>query len=273
MLIDASNTSWLSVLDRHVASAPTGVDTFLLIDGVFIPGLFRSFRAASARPEALALLFEGLPGCTDDTRDVSPFLVPYDLSNRRFASLLRRCSGWPMVSCIQTRESLSALTARLGAWCVIEADELRFNLRFPDTRRLPGIFSVLTQSQRGELAGPATHWFYLARDGGWKQLDVPVEACPVTAQAALDSQQFAALVRESEADEILLRLSDRGMEMTHSHSERHAFTAVALKVAAPRDIKLETRIEWCKYFLSNAPTLNTSVASSKLESWLQTVTF
>jgi hypothetical protein len=268
MLIDSFDTSWLAELNTQVAAAPSGEHTFLLIDGVFIPGLYRLIKAALKQPAQLTLLFETLPGCTDDTRDASPFLITYEPSNRRLSSLLRKCSGWPMVSVVQTTESISLVTDRLAAWCVIESDDQRFNFRFPDTRRLPGIFEALTPFQRAAFAGPATHWSYIARNGAWKQLEIPAVSRAIASQPVLDSRQFGALVSESEADEMLLRLADRGIEPPGLPSERHAFTTLALRVASMRNVAPELRLEWCEFFLLSHPAMNESDAKLKLESWL-----
>lgn len=152
MLVDPYDARWL---DRLGASdggtAETGA-TYLLIDGVFIPGLHRRFKAVMPSTLMPSLLFEGIPSCSDRTRDVSPFLVPFQSANSRFVALLRECSGWPMICAIETAESQGELTERLAAWCVVEVDGQRFNFRFPDTRRLPAIFCALSADQLGACA-------------------------------------------------------------------------------------------------------------------------
>lgn len=117
---------------------------YLLIDGAFLPGLRRKLAALSP-----TLLFEFLPGCNDNTRDVSPLLLACMPAALRW---LERTSGWPMLSVIATRESQRQLAERLAAWCIIEADGQRFNFRFPDTRRLPAIFAALTSGQQAQMA-------------------------------------------------------------------------------------------------------------------------
>ncbi|HEX9173338.1 MAG TPA: DUF4123 domain-containing protein, partial [Telluria sp.] len=134
MLIDTYDERWLELLNTLAPGEAGASSTYLLIDGVFVPGLYRLVSAALPSPQAPTLLFESLPCCSDKTRDVSPFIVPYQSSNIRLQRLLERCSGWPMMSAIETAESQAELTARLAAWCVVEVGEQRFNFRFPDTR-------------------------------------------------------------------------------------------------------------------------------------------
>lgn len=118
-----------------------------------------------------------------------------------------------MVSVIETRENKSELAERLAAWCVIEADGQRFTLRFPDTRRLPTIFSVLTHEQKGQMAGPAKRWSFVGRDGTWQQPPVVSAVCAVVDKPALDEWQFAKLVGDSESDEMLTMVVDRGYDI------------------------------------------------------------
>src|SRR5665647_300575 len=100
MLIDPYCERWLDRLNTPNDALPGVESTYLLIDGVFVPGLHRLLDAALPSSQATALLFETLPSCSDETRDVSPFLLPYRPSHTRVQTLLGRCSGWPMVSAI-----------------------------------------------------------------------------------------------------------------------------------------------------------------------------
>lgn len=268
MLIDCYDNNWLDHLNTRAAQLERGKHLYLLIDGVFVPGLRR--HIASTMPsDSLALLFESLPGCSEAAKDVSPFVMLYDATVKRLPALLDKCSGWPMVSAIETTESLAELTARLAAWCVVYADGQRFNFRFPDTRRLPGIFGALTPGQQGRLAGPASRWSYIGRDGGWTNLDVPaIDSAILEDRPELDDVQFGRMVGDSEADEMLVQLADRG-DVPEQPSRSHAIVSHALLAADAGRLDPELRVDWCAACLADGEL--TLDAHAKLENWRQTV--
>jgi hypothetical protein len=271
MLIDTYRERWLDRLNAPVDGAAAGSSTYLLIDGVFVPGLHRLVNAVLPSPRATTLLFETLPACSDKTRDVSPFIAPYHTSNTRLQTLLDRCSGWPMISAIETAESQAELTERLAAWCVVEAGDQRFNFRFPDTRRLPAIFDALTAKQRLEFAGPATRWSYVDRRGSWAELNVPGSPSAVAERPRLDDQQFARLVGASEVDEVISILAHRGNRTTRKHSEIYAGLAIGLRVANRRNMETESRIQWCESCLREGLPHEESQAAECLRNWLDLI--
>lgn len=250
MLIAPYTDGWLAQCDTLAReAAPANARLYLLLDGVFLPGLQRKLATLSP-----ALLFESLPGCNDATRDVSPLLLAYPGPGMGMAeaSWLQRCSGWPMLSAIATRESQAALAERLAAWCVIEGEGQRFNFRFPDTRRLPAIYAALTPVQQAQLAGPAVSWSYIARDGNWRQLPVPgLDSALAERPVALSEQQFASLIGDSEADEILAMLHERGHD--HSHDRHGAYRGVAQALAAIQGEPLDyyEKADWCERWLQS----------------------
>lgn len=248
MLIAPYADGWQAHLDTLAREATQGqARLYLLLDGVFLPGLHRKLAALSP-----SLLFEALPGCTDATRDVSPLLLAYSaaFSVAFEAPWLARCSGWPMLSAIATRESQAELASRLAAWCIVEADGQRFNFRFPDTRRLPAIHAALTREQQAQLAGPAVSWSYIARDGHWRQLPVlRQDSAHAERPVVLSEQQFASLVSDSETDEILAVLHERGHD--HSQDRHGAYLLVAQALAAIAGEPLDTydKADWCERWL------------------------
>jgi hypothetical protein len=265
MLIDMYDERWLDQLDV----AADGATKYLLIDGAFLPGIYRQVSAALPPAQSATLLFETLPSCTDKTRDVSPFITPYHASNKRLLSVLERCSGWPMISAIETAESQANLAARLAAWCVVEIADQRFNLRFPDTRRLPAIFDSLTATQRSEFAGPATRWSYIDRSGRWAELNVPVSSSAIADRPSLDDQQFARLVSDSEVDEVISILRDRSNQMTQKYSEIYVAVEVALRVANRRKIDMALKVEWCESCLRGGLLKEKLEAEECLRTWLE----
>lgn len=267
MLIDRYDERWLERLVAPDGGATQTGATFLLIDGVFVPGLHRPIKAVMPSIDAPSLLFECLPSCSDRTRDVSPFLVRYQRSNPRLRALLGECSGWPMVSAIETVENQADLTERLAAWCVVEVDGQRFNFRFPDTRRLPAIFQALSADQRAAFAGPATSWSYIDRGGKWQALSVPGTPCAITDRPQLDDEQFAKLVNDSEADEVVSVLAYRG-NAVGLHSQQHATVSLALRVSHTVGLDTHSKVGWCESCLSDGHSGNERHLASRLPQWL-----
>lgn len=242
MLIDTFADDWLERLESRTATHPV-CPVYLLIDGAFVPGLHKLLEENSK-----SLLFESLPGCTGETKDVSPFLTLWDTGDKRLRNLLRRCDRWPMVSAIETPESLKELSDRLAAWCVVEVDGQRFNLRFADTRRLPAIFCTLNTLQRAQMTGPAVRWSYVARDGQWAELEVVAAAEEIASEAKLDQHQFGTLVGDSRADELMNSMRHRLHDPYRHPSRSHALLSTALQGAAGASMGAKDTKDWCDFF-------------------------
>jgi hypothetical protein len=224
--------------------------------------------AALPISQAPTLLFEDTPGATEATRDVSPFLIPFHPANVRVTALLSKCSGWPMISAIETRESQAELSERLAAWTVVAVDSQHWNFRFPDTRRLPAIFDVLTTRQRTEFAGPATRWSFIDRNGDWASLAVPGMPGVVAERPELDEQQFAQLVRASEVDEALSLLRHRGQAMPRLHSQCYATVSLALRVANKEKLDEMSKLNWCESCLREGLPQDVIQATARLAQWM-----
>jgi hypothetical protein len=252
MLTAPCAAGWLEHLATLAHQAmQANTQPYLLIDGAFLPGLRRKLAALSP-----TLLFESLPGCNDNTRDVSPLLLAYTPAAVRW---LERTSGWPMLSVIATRESQRQLADRLAAWCIVEADGQRFNFRFPDTRRLPAIFAALTSGQQAQMTGPAASWSYIARDGNWRQLALPgIDSAIAERPTVLTGAQFASLVADSEADEVLSLLSGRGHE--HAHDPYRAYCIVTQALATIPDAHSDVfgKVDWCARHLNDDGSFDTA---------------
>lgn len=269
MLIDAFASEWTNSLDRW---ATDGGDARLMLDGAFCPGLHRSIRAC-LRPEAsVAFLFESLPSCDDESRDVSPFVFSHEPDNLRLARQLERCNGWPMVHCIRTTEATASLAARLGDWCAVDADGQRLNLRFPDTRRLSGICALLTDRQRHDMFGPARRWSYIGRDGRWADLDININCTrPGHVEATsnrfggpqLDSAQFAAMVDDGEADALMFVLQERGTNWLGRHAQVYGVVGRALELARQARLDSASTLEWCEACVQQPSWISDGPASLK----------
>lgn len=265
MFIDSFLPHWQHRLDERQERLDSNTQLYLLLDGVFVPEVYRAVQLALGGKK-VSLLFERLPSCSDATRAVSPFLLPYLQASAQLAHVLARCSGWPMVSAIETSESIEDLTARLAAWCVVENDGQRFNFRYPDTRRLPGLWAALTPLQRGTLAGPASNWCYMDRDGTWQALPLPLPLGPhpIADRPQLDHQQFAIMVADSEADEVMSLLQSRGRLPEMKPSQQYALVHDALRLAKIDQLGIESYPEWCDFFLHKGLRMEDSAGAVML---------
>lgn len=267
MLIDPFQPEWQSELNQLHADLPDGACLVLLIDSAFMPRIFRQL-GIECKPIPL---FEFLPACSKEARDVSPFVVPFDPRDKPLRRLLTRCSGWPMLSVLATYESIEQLARRLAAWCIVEADGQNFNFRFPDTRRLPAIFKTLTQQQRGELIGNAIGWHYIGREGSWCSLPVEPSTVPLSipGKSTLDRHQFAQLLEDSEPDETWVQLLDRGTQTHLLPSQRHALLSNALGVADKAGLDDSLRIAWCMDCIEVSFQSEPDLLAARLAEWKQ----
>jgi hypothetical protein len=267
MFIDEFKAGWLDELDSWADELRAGRHLYLLIDGVFVPALQRRFISVLGE-HAVSLLFETLPACSEAVKDASPFVLRYPHGQQAVKELLKSCSGWPMVSVIETAETLDQLTARLAAWCVVENDGQRFNFRFPDTRRLPGIFGALTHVQQGELSGPAVRWNYIGREGVWQALAPRGVAQTVQERPQkLDNEQFGRMVSDSEADEMIVQLEYRGQRLDGKRSQTFATVAQALAVADARGLASADRLKWVVDFARSGSARDNGKAFSARDEW------
>lgn len=251
MFIDPHHSDTVAQLKQRADDLPDECHLYLLLDGVFVPGLYRSRPFQDSTGGPIFLLFETLPGCTDAVKDASPFLMLIKPAGgplmERLGARLGACSGWPMVSAIASTESLEQVGERLAAWCVIENDGQRFNFRFPDTRRLPGSFAALHADQRAQLTGSMHFWSYIGRDGSWADLAVAGREGAVAENVVLDDVQFGVMVDDAAPDEVLFRLAYSGFESDLPHSLLHAAVSEALKTAREAGLEKDLREEWCEY--------------------------
>jgi len=262
MLIDAFCDGWTEEMDQRERTLGRSCQLVLLVDGAFIAGLHKSVEV-----DQKALLFASLPGCSELAMDASPFLTRYRRDRRELRTLLQRCNRWPMLSAIETPESLEHLATRLAAWCVVEADGLRFNLRFPDTRRLPAIFATMTPQQRAAFAGPMQRWSYIGRNGHWSDLPLHGRDGEGVAEPILDERQFANLVDDSGVDERLVLLRDRGHDVFRRPSRSYALLVTALRAARVGRLADEDVLLWCEWFWKQDELHDDQATVSLLQSW------
>lgn len=242
MLIEPFVTGWMDELCVRARELPIGQRLHLLIDGAFVPGLHRAVH-----PDRKVMLFASLPGCSDEALDLSSFLMPCDPEDRSVQRTLHRCSGWPMVSIIQTHEDVKQLATRMAAWTVIEADGQRFHLRFADTRRIPAIVQVLDPKQRAQLLGPATSWVCIARSGVWQEIRLDGADTDLAESPSLDTRQFGLLVEDSRIDEMLALFMQRHPRQTNSPLQSYYVVALAVREASKTKLTESELLDWCEY--------------------------
>ncbi len=259
MLIDNFCDDWLAQLDTMVSAA---CHACLLLDGAFhadIVSLVRQWPVPVPQTQAL---FLDTPGSTIDTLKVSPWVLPYEAGDEALHALLETCTGLPMVSVIVSTETPEQVARRLAPWCVVRADDMHFNFRFPDTRRLPRILSVLDDTQLSALVGPATSWHYMGRDGHWHACETIRHGKIAGQQRALTpsltDEQFALLLSDSEADEILSVLTPDLLPETLSWKPSARYDSVHATLAFADACQLldqGDRIELCSHALTSATAL------------------
>lgn len=262
MLIDAFSNGWMEELDARANCLDPSDQLFLLIDGAFIPGLHQSLPA-----DRKVLLFALLPASNEASEAASPFLIPYERSSRQQRALFQRCSRWPMLSAITTSESCSQLAARLAGWCVVEADGQRFNFRFPDTRRLPAIYGTLTAQQRAAFSGPIKQWSYIGRNGKWDELPITGNGEYGEEAPILDKHQFAILIDDSRADELMVLLRDRGHDVFRSPSRSYTLLSIALRAALAVELDDRNVPSWCEWVWQQDKFHDDTGAKALLQSW------
>jgi hypothetical protein len=253
MLIDAYAEGWLDELDSFAAAHQASGNTVLLLDGAFVPGIHKQFSRALSADDGLAFLFQELPGWRDAVRDVSPFVIKYEIANPQLKQALEKCGGWPMVSAICTTEPVHAIAQRLARWCVVQAAGQHINLRFPDTRRLADICGVLTDEQRADMFGPAKHCIYMRRNGKWGRIALDGIAPPLDMEPKLTGLQFDKLLEFSEGDSILAQLEGRSaIASGMSRSSQYDSVCAALGIGKAKNLDRRDLVNWCEFSLTSA---------------------
>lgn len=262
MLIDNFSPNCLQELDAAYHARSDGAAIHLLIDGAFLPGLHKKIAAHD-----IHMLFEGLPGFNEATRDVSPFVVTYTPDDNKLRSMLVACSGWPMVSAITSAEDTAELAKRLAAWCVVEADGEYLNFRFPDTRRLPDILAILDAVQAAEFTGPAMEWRYIGRAGEWISATIAPSQAASAVDPQLDATQFGALVASSDVDVVLARAANIGCQPKSPLKSMQYLIAEAAVAIAIKNSLQDDALFWCKWCLESATVADTRTLDELFSVW------
>lgn len=262
MLIEPFVDGLIDALGVRARGLAAGQRLHLLIDGAFVPGIHQSIHA-----DRKIMLFASLPGCSQQALDLSSFVMPFDPDDSPVLHMLQRCSGWPMLSVIQTQEDAATLAARMAAWTVIEADGQQFHLRFADTRRSPAIVGVLNPEQRAQFLGPATSWTCITRGGTWRTFGFDGADADVARFPSLDARQFGLLVEDSRIDEMLALFARRHLEPVMPAWQGHEVLSLALQMAARVRLTQAEILDWCEYLWNGGPINVPSHADAKFAEW------
>jgi Domain of unknown function (DUF4123) len=212
-MINAFDPQWLAQLDA-CAQAQTK-PSYLLMDGVFLEDALSFIRKWPLPVEPQNALFCERAHRDDAVFAASPWLLPYLPGSAETHELLAQCDALPGVICIQSDDAPPGLLSRLKRWTVVSCGDMQFNFRFTDTRRLPAIHRALSQSQRASLFGARDQWSFMNRQGKWEALQaldvvpghglLPSTTAPWDELKApeLNDEQFAALLKDSEPDEVI----------------------------------------------------------------------
>jgi hypothetical protein len=130
---------------------------------------------------------------------------------------------------------------------------------------------TVTRDQRAELAGPASAWHYIGRDGSWKSLQVPQSHHPAASDPILDAAQFATMIADSEPDEVLTLLHDRGRQWAQPHSKIYAQVSEALRAADEATLETDLRLDWCEACIGDSSLLVDGKAGEELARWRKRV--
>ncbi|PTD94926.1 DUF4123 domain-containing protein [Pseudothauera lacus] len=225
-LIDPPAADWLDWLREHARCAAPA-HTVILLDGAFLPGLRQRLQALGI--PAMALFAHAGPA-TAAALELSPLLFDFDPEHPGMHQCLAASAGHPALAVLRSSAPAAVLADSLAAWCVVEIDGSAFNFRFADTRRQPAILRTLDPARRAHLLGPVVQWHCLNRQGQWQALETATDGQTPTTRATLELTQFAALVRDAEADECLAHLADSWPPAVRSirPSQRHALAEAAL---------------------------------------------
>jgi len=262
MLIAPFVDSWMDELCARTRDLATGQRLHLLVDGAFIPGLHRGIH-----PDRKIMLFASLPGCSDEALDLSSFLMSFDPDDPSVRRILQRCSGWPMVSVIQTHEDVKQLAARMAEWTIVEADGQRFHLRFADTRRIPAIVRALDPGQRAQFLGPATNWACVTRSGTWQEIRLDGADAEVAAFPALDARQFGELVEDSRIDEMQALFMRRHPGPFMPACQGYEVLSLALQAAANGRLTEPALLDWCEFLWWEGQMATPSTVADKFAIW------
>lgn len=177
-----------------------------VVDGAF------DYPADEPLPYALTgkNCFEG--AAFEGLEKAAPWLVPIspDEQGEQFLmTLVRHCSGRPMLSFVATRTTLASLnTAWTNLHWVMDEDGQRMLLRFTDTRILPSLPQVLTPQQWAAYTGFLSYWLFIDREGKLSESLMANNDSIRENEVVISQRQMNALLQYAEPDAVIDMLKE-----------------------------------------------------------------
>ena len=231
-IIDVYDEHWehaaFNYLDT-LATEDSALRPVALLDGAFLLDRLLPWMEQWLPSESWWSVYEGLPNTDRQVMQASPQLVDLNhLDGMQRSVLLKGTSGYPMLSIMMTKASLSQLASQLQAFCIISTPSARYTLRFADTRLLPTIMSILTNEQRALFSQNIHAWHYVDRAAQWASLPLVDKydntVIPPINGIALNNEQYRALIDSAQVDRALAFIEDTSPELYacwQRPSERH----------------------------------------------------
>ncbi|MFC0269270.1 DUF4123 domain-containing protein [Kushneria aurantia] len=258
-LIDHYSPGWLSetraMLENLLAREPRPGLHFLL-DASFRHETVLPLIRARWPEGRWCSLYQDTANVSERVLAVSPLLLAIDEESLdSLAALAEETSGRPMLSLVVSDESMASLYRRLGAFRIVTVRGMRYVLRLADTRRLPQIVEMLTESQRSLLMGHMTAWYHTGRDGSWHDVSIDVDAVTepdsLTAMTglALDERQARILIDMNRIDALIdsLRLHEPALYNAFTTpSQRYVWVEEMLSHATGSVETYPQQVECCR---------------------------
>ncbi|PWF48674.1 hypothetical protein [Massilia glaciei] len=83
----------------------------------------------------------------------------------------------------------------------------------------------------------------------------------------MNDEQFVTLIGDSETDETIMLLSERGHKVYESPMKNYSLVALAIRAAAHRNLDPVMLLDWCESCLLGEQALYETEASTLLSNW------
>lgn len=231
-------------------AANTRSQLYALIDAGQLPdsgSLLRRHLAGKASDDLFAHTF------ADAALAASPLLVQIgqneNTPSRQIGLIDDGCLKKPIISYLQTKLSLAALSQHLKTLLRIQTADADFLLRYTDPLLLEPIIQMLTPSQRASFLMDVEHWWVTDHRGRLQDVcQQSITASPAPLPLTFDAQQIDALLEACAPCFMMaqLRNLDRDFSMQLNPAEQADFVFKALEDASAQGIEGDSeRAEWC----------------------------
>jgi hypothetical protein len=228
-LADALNKTMSDNLESH-----SDMHYYALVDGAFAPQEVEVLLSKAAHDQATSI-YADTP--LQGFEELAPVLVrmPRDETERLqiLADWLALCNGKPMLSFVASTLDLGQIKQHFSAFLQIRDDSnMRYTLRFADTRMTSVILECLPQEQKQAWLAGVSAWWLIGRSGSLQLLG-GTKALPVAAQPndwhdlTVSDAQVIQLHQKTEADSILGYLHETMPESFIGHQPSALYQQVS----------------------------------------------